>query len=124
MVAFPLFVEGSSDGHGRAIDNPPDSASDASLSEMEEDQPQIYEDNGVFVQEFPVQPETYGEEKTCWERMCDERLPNPAERWGGFADEEEWELARWLVSEGVSQSAIDRFLKLPIVSSASHGEAH
>lgn len=83
---------------------------------MDVDEPEIVEVDGAFIKEFPVNPETYGQEKTRWERMRDERLENPDERWGGFLDEEEWELARWLVGEGVSQKAIDRFLKLPIVS--------
>ncbi|GJE96278.1 hypothetical protein PsYK624_124720 [Phanerochaete sordida] len=36
--------------------------------------------------------------------------------WAPFADEEEWELAHWLMTRGLSQAAIDDYLKLPIVS--------
>jgi hypothetical protein len=39
--------------------------------------------------------------------------------WAPFNDEDEWELARFLLKE-VSQTAADKFLKLPIVS-GSHG---
>jgi hypothetical protein len=35
-------------------------------------------------------------------------------RWGPFADEEEWELAEWLI-HNVGQKQTDTFLKLPIV---------
>nr|VWO99818.1 Beta-lactamase (EC [Ganoderma boninense] len=34
--------------------------------------------------------------------------------WFPFASEEEWELAQWLATSGLSQGAIDRFLKLRI----------
>lgn len=37
--------------------------------------------------------------------------------WGPFDDEEEWELARWLI-QNVGQTKTDEFLKLPIVSMA------
>ncbi|KAH9974860.1 hypothetical protein BJV74DRAFT_879658 [Russula compacta] len=38
---------------------------------------------------------------------------------GPFEDEEEWELARWLIKE-VSQTATDKFLKLPITKNRTH----
>lgn len=41
--------------------------------------------------------------------------------WAPFADKEEWELAHWLMTKGLTQSAVDDYLKLPIVSiSPSH----
>ncbi|EKM57347.1 uncharacterized protein PHACADRAFT_194904 [Phanerochaete carnosa HHB-10118-sp] len=39
------------------------------------------------------------------------RKDNP---WAPFEDEEEWELAHWLTTHGLSQGAIDEYLKLPI----------
>jgi hypothetical protein len=35
--------------------------------------------------------------------------------WGPFKDEEEWQLAKWLI-QNVGQNQTDKFLKLPIVS--------
>ncbi|KIJ34379.1 hypothetical protein M422DRAFT_101524, partial [Sphaerobolus stellatus SS14] len=57
--------------------------------------------------------------KTRWENMRDERVSGNKDRWGGFGSEEVWELARWLMKSGLSQTEIDNYLKLKIVSSAS-----
>jgi hypothetical protein len=38
--------------------------------------------------------------------------------WHPFEDRDEWELAKWLVESGLSQTEIDTFLKLNIVSQA------
>ena len=38
-----------------------------------------------------------------------------------WASEEEWELAKWLMSVHISQAAIDRFLKLPWVRVCQYG---
>ncbi len=35
--------------------------------------------------------------------------------WSPFESEEEWQLAQWLITSGLSQKAIDDYLKLPIV---------
>ncbi|KAG1883131.1 hypothetical protein F4604DRAFT_1576473 [Suillus subluteus] len=35
--------------------------------------------------------------------------------WGPFKDEEEWQLAKWLI-QNAGQNQTDQFLKLPIVS--------
>ncbi|KAG1721072.1 hypothetical protein EDD22DRAFT_741217, partial [Suillus occidentalis] len=39
--------------------------------------------------------------------------------WAPFADKEEWALVKWLIS-WVSQTAIDEFLKLPIVTQTQY----
>lgn len=39
--------------------------------------------------------------------------------WYPFESQEEWELGRWLMTSGVSQSKINSFLKLDMVSSAA-----
>lgn len=61
--------------------------------------------------------QTYGEGRTLYERMQEEREreglgENP---WEPFENQQEWELARWLLSSGLSQSDIDKYLKLEIV---------
>ncbi|KAH9979692.1 hypothetical protein BJV74DRAFT_879402 [Russula compacta] len=49
-----------------------------------------------------------GESATAFETLREEQI-------AAGLDEEEWELARWLIKE-VSQTVTDKFLKLPIVS--------
>ena len=46
------------------------------------------------------------------------------ELWSPFSNEEEWELAKWLTTSGVSQARIDEFLKLSIVSAIVQLETH
>lgn len=36
--------------------------------------------------------------------------------WAPFEDEQEWQLAHWLVTSGLTQTNIEKFLKLDIVS--------
>ncbi|KAI0689127.1 hypothetical protein BC835DRAFT_1227169, partial [Cytidiella melzeri] len=45
--------------------------------------------------------------KTRKEEGLDNNAP-----WAPFASEEEWGLAQWLMSSGLSQSEIDKYLKL------------
>ena len=44
-----------------------------------------------------------------------------ASKWSPFKNEDEWELAQWLL-KNVGQSAIDEYLKLPSVSSSHFNE--
>lgn len=76
-----------------------------------------------FVESFPDAGKPISDKKrrTDFEKMRDERMnvegadgSNPL--WDPFLDEEEWNLAEWLI-KGVGQNKIDEFLKLPIVSS-------
>jgi hypothetical protein len=53
---------------------------------------------------------------TRFERLKAEQHAKGRSPWYPFADEEEWELARWLVMSGLSQAEIDNFLKMMIVS--------
>lgn len=58
--------------------------------------------------------EKYGVCENRWEILIE--TVGEDKQWGGFADEEEWELARWLVKSNASQRDIDNFAKLSIVS--------
>lgn len=62
---------------------------------------------------------TVGKGQTLFEKMHQERVAKWLEDtpWAPFASSEEWGLARWLVACGLSQSEIDKYLKLEIVSS-------
>lgn len=64
-----------------------------------------------------VRQATKGTGETLFERIqLEQSAGGYSSQWGPFADEEEWELAHWVVTEGLSQGAVDRYLKLAIVS--------
>lgn len=54
-------------------------------------------------------------QKMCFERQRKEEMMNGKRPWEPFSSQEDWELARWLINN-VNQRAIDKYLKLPIVS--------
>lgn len=54
--------------------------------------------------EFPHDPATPGEHL------------NNATPWAPFQSSDEWKLAKWLSTSGLSQTSINEFLQLPIVS--------
>ncbi|KAJ7105367.1 hypothetical protein C8R44DRAFT_943376 [Mycena epipterygia] len=58
---------------------------------------------------------TYGPSKTTFERIRDDQILTGCEVLGPFADEEEWELAKWLI-KNVGHNQTEAFLKLPIVT--------
>lgn len=53
--------------------------------------------------------------KTGFEQVRDEEILTGAEVLGPFVDEDEWELAKWLI-KNVGHKQTESFLKLPIVS--------
>lgn len=57
----------------------------------------------------------YGRRKTTFAAWRDKQMLTGASPWSPFEDEEEWELTQWLF-KNVGQSAIDEYLKLPLVS--------
>lgn len=64
----------------------------------------------------PDAGEAKGRGKTLFEAIHDERKDAKEEvPWAPFASEEEWGIARWLMTCGLSQSEIDKYLKLEIV---------
>jgi hypothetical protein len=50
-----------------------------------------------------------------YEYLDEEQKREGGSRWGPFEDEDEWQLAEWLI-RNVGQKQTDIFLKLPIVS--------
>jgi hypothetical protein len=70
-----------------------------------------------FIEDFPGEAGTPGRrKKTPFEKLRKAQREENQEPWSPFADEAEWELARWLMTAGMSQTKIDEYLKLPIVS--------
>ncbi|KAK7049033.1 hypothetical protein R3P38DRAFT_3307632 [Favolaschia claudopus] len=58
---------------------------------------------------------THGRAKTKFEHIRDDQILKGAEVLEPFADEEEWELAKWLIKT-VGHNQAEAFLKVPIVS--------
>lgn len=59
--------------------------------------------------------EILGKGKTFFEKLQERQESVGSEKWAPFEDQEEWELAQWLL-RSVGQKKIDEYLKLPIVS--------
>ena len=66
----------------------------------------------------PIQvlSQTLGIKKTPFEKLQEAQAALGKSEWAPFASQEEWDLAQWLM-KSVGQNSIDKFLKLPIVSS-------
>ena len=109
------------------------SESDGEVEPMDVDdpvasQPNRYphvEDTGIFsedffktwIESFPEQKQagaTFWEACHLFEVICDEQVLHGDEIWGPFENEEEWELAKWLI-KNVGHNQTEEFLKLPIV---------
>ncbi|KAF7377221.1 hypothetical protein MSAN_00142000 [Mycena sanguinolenta] len=58
---------------------------------------------------------TYGKGKTAFEIIKDEEILRPGVVLGPFRDDDEWQLAKWLIKH-VGHTATEEFLKLPIIS--------
>ncbi|KAJ7199445.1 hypothetical protein GGX14DRAFT_373189 [Mycena pura] len=90
--------------------------------EDEDDQPDVWESI-----EFPPEYDAgayYDECKTEFARMREEREANGQKPWYPFASEEEWELAQWLMTSGISQRKLDKYLKLKAVQSGIKPSFH
>ncbi|KAJ6608811.1 hypothetical protein B0H10DRAFT_2226532 [Mycena sp. CBHHK59/15] len=80
--------------------------------------PGIEEHNEPFEDRFDEarKPgQSYGPSKTVFERIRDDQVLTGCEVLGPFADEEEWELAKWLINN-VGHNQTEAFLKLPIIT--------
>lgn len=72
-----------------------------------------------YIEEFPAElgaGAVWGEDRPFFEKVWHKQQENGLSMWGPFEDKEEWELAKWLVSN-VGQKQIDAFLNLKIVRS-------
>lgn len=69
-----------------------------------------------WIEDFPAPAGTpLRAGKTYFEDIRDRKEGESESPFAPFADEEEWELAQWLATSGISQKALDAFLKLSIV---------
>jgi hypothetical protein len=72
-----------------------------------------------YIQEFPPNlgaGAVWGEEVPFFEKLRQEQVQNGSSRWGPFDDQDEWELAQWLITN-IGHNQINAFLDLNIVTS-------
>ena len=70
-----------------------------------------------WIEEFPYPVGVpIGEGVSCFEERRHNQKRKNEPPWSPFESREEWELAQWLITSGVSQKKIDAFLKLKMVS--------
>jgi hypothetical protein len=69
-----------------------------------------------WIKDFPLPAGTrLRPAQSYFETVREDQRKNGDDPWAPFKDEEEWELAQWLITN-VGQNATDKYLKLPIVS--------
>lgn len=89
--------------------------------EAEAPSPSHTEDAGGFprepwVEDYPLPAgSTYGNAETPFESLHQNKAAANESPWAPFDSPDEWELARWLLTSGLSQRAIDEYLNLNIV---------
>jgi hypothetical protein len=84
-----------------------------------EDAMDVDNNSAHFIEEFPAEfgaGAVWGEGIPFFEKLREEQEKNESSRWGPFEDQDEWELARWLI-KNVGQNQSDTFLNLNIVHS-------
>jgi hypothetical protein len=77
------------------------------------------EESVHYVEEFPRNlgaGAIWGEEVPFFEKLRLEQLKSGTSQWGPFEDQDEWELAEWLI-RNIGQKQTDTFLNLNIVRS-------
>ncbi|KAJ7582127.1 hypothetical protein C8J56DRAFT_1015707 [Mycena floridula] len=77
----------------------------------------VDEEDGYFVEAFPEEFQagaTFGDARTTFDKIHDDQVLKYGEVLGPFRDDEEWQLAKWLI-KNVGHTQMDHFLKLPIV---------
>jgi hypothetical protein len=71
---------------------------------------------GRYPESYPRQAgQIFGDGITAFEKLQEKQRMEGLDPWAPFANEEEWELARWLM-KNMGQTKSDDFLKLPIVN--------
>jgi hypothetical protein len=74
-------------------------------------------ESAFYIEECPADlgaGAVWGEEVPYFEKVLREQKENGSSRWGPFEDEDEWELAKWLI-RNVGHNQTDTFLNLNIV---------
>jgi hypothetical protein len=103
-------VELGSDSEGQTQEAPDRRAR---VEEIEDEEAGV---QNRWIEDFPGNAGKWGDQaQSYFEKLRAEQQRQGLSPWTPFQDEEEWELAQWLMLN-VGQNATDKFLKLPIVS--------
>jgi len=103
-------VELGSDSEGQTQEAPDRRAR---VEEIEDEEAGV---QNRWIEDFPGNAGKQGDQaQSYFENLRAEQQRQGLSPWTPFQDEEEWELAQWLMLN-VGQNATDKFLKLPIVS--------
>jgi len=103
-------VELGSDSEGQTQEAPDRRAR---VEEIEDEEAGV---QNRWIEDFPGNAGKWGDQaQSYFEKLRAEQQRQGLSPWTPFQDEEEWELALWLMLN-VGQNATDKFLKLPIVS--------
>lgn len=104
---LPLEYEGA------AADTPIDQALPSqrvSVEDVEDD------GNNYWIETFPKPAGTKkGRALSRFEKLREMQKEEGDEPWAPFESEDEWELARWMMTSGTSQKKMDALLKLDMV---------
>ncbi|KAJ7718055.1 hypothetical protein B0H16DRAFT_1678191 [Mycena metata] len=79
---------------------------------------EVEDEDDRYVQDFPTDQnagQVLAECETYFETLRNKQVEEGHPPWHPFASEEEWELARWLITSGLSQKKTDEYLKLKAV---------
>lgn len=77
-------------------------------------------DDSTYLEAYPKPAGTaHGQGKSAFEKHRKVQEEDGQSPWTPFESAEEWELAQWLMTSGVSQNKVNDFLKLKKVSSLS-----
>lgn len=93
----------------------------ATVEDADEDAEDADEDADAtearWIEEFPYPAGVpIGEGVSCFEEWRRDQKRKNEPPWSPFESREEWELAQWLITSGISQKKIDALLKLKLVS--------
>jgi hypothetical protein len=82
---------------------------------------EVEDEDCVYVEEFPKACQagaTFGDGPMIFQKIRDDQVMNGDEILGPFENDDEWELAKWLI-KNVGHNQMEAFLKLPIVSNGN-----
>ncbi|KAH9847794.1 hypothetical protein C2E23DRAFT_741139, partial [Lenzites betulinus] len=117
--------EGQAGAGAANADSDPDVGRPAQRRRVEVEEVADEEEGGLprrpWLEDFPGDAgKTFGRGETSFERIRRRKEAAGEALWAPFECQEEWELAEWLVTSGLTQSNIDKFLKLKITQTRTH----
>jgi hypothetical protein len=101
------------------IEIPPDLRGHHGVTVEDVDEEDKDHSTSFYIKDFPEDlgvGAVWGEDVPFFEKLRREQEENGSSQWGPFADQEEWELAMWLI-RNVGHNQIDAFSNLNIVGS-------